>query len=204
MKINTRKKEDLDLLIKCINNNDCESLIKKYYNFIEQVIIKTCYKKNISIVYDDVEDLRNQTFYELFKDDYRRLKSFDPSRNVKFSSWIRLITANTVFDYLAKKDPHNLSKVGNLVSLDDVFKDLSFENYENRLDARQTIFLLKQCIKNITKAERIVFKLLIFSNLEPKKIAAYLQISTREVYKKKSRALKKIKNCLIKLGILEK
>src|SRR3979490_793126 len=65
---------------------------------------------------EDVEDLVSATALNVVKDDYKKLRSFDPPRGYKLSSWIGLIATNTAHDALRRRAP---TEVWQAVALDD-------------------------------------------------------------------------------------
>ena len=80
-----------------------------FYGRYERLIL-SCLKKVLhryTAVYgdEDVEDMLSTVCLNLVKDDYKKLRSFDPKRGYKLSSWVGLIATNTALDALRRRDP---------------------------------------------------------------------------------------------------
>jgi len=186
-----------EYLKKCVEDNDCNDIFVYFNDHIKNIINKTCYNINNY----DVEDLLNETYFELLNKDRYRLRKYNPSK-CKLSSWIRLITIRTCYSYLAKKDPINISNKNRLETLEDVLETIA-DNFEG-MKKIEFLYLLRNIevfTNTLTTNERLILKCEVDHKLKINKIAKYLKIPLWKIYLERKELLKKMKIFLKSKGI---
>jgi RNA polymerase sigma-70 factor (ECF subfamily) len=88
----------------------------KYERLVVSCIRKVMRRWGAPFNDEDIEDLVSATALNIVKDDYKKLRAFDPSRGYKLSSWIGLIATNSAHDALRRRGP---TEVWSAVALDD-------------------------------------------------------------------------------------
>jgi RNA polymerase sigma-70 factor (ECF subfamily) len=63
--------------------------------------------RGVASVYGDVEDLTQDVFVRLCKDDFRLLRSYDPGR-ASLSTWITIVARSTARDGLRRRRPESV------------------------------------------------------------------------------------------------
>ena len=63
--------------------------------------------RGVASVYGDVEDLTQDVFVRLCKDDFRLLRSYDPTR-ASLSTWITIVARSTARDGLRRRRPESV------------------------------------------------------------------------------------------------
>jgi RNA polymerase sigma factor (sigma-70 family) len=63
--------------------------------------------RGVASVYGDVEDLTQDVFVRLCKDDFRLLRSYDPAR-ASLSTWITIVARSTARDRLRRRRPESV------------------------------------------------------------------------------------------------
>ncbi len=63
--------------------------------------------RGVASVYGDVEDLTQDVFVRLCKDDFRLLRSYDPAR-ASVSTWITIVARSTARDGLRRRRPESV------------------------------------------------------------------------------------------------
>jgi RNA polymerase sigma-70 factor (ECF subfamily) len=63
--------------------------------------------RGVASVYGDVEDLTQDVFVRLCKDDFRLLRSYDPGR-ASLSTWITIVARSTARDGLRRRRPEGV------------------------------------------------------------------------------------------------
>ncbi len=63
--------------------------------------------RGVASVYGDVEDLTQDVFVRLCKDDFRLLRSYDPAR-ASLSTWITIVARSTARDGLRRRRPESV------------------------------------------------------------------------------------------------
>jgi len=192
--------QELELLHKCIDCGQCDQIVTQYERLIYNTILRT--GKQISYQFSEqmVEDLSQEVFFELFSNNCKRLRAYDQSKGLSLANWIVLIATHTIYNHLKKKkDAFNYTSVKNMSELSDMsyFNHLMSET-ENRLEARQQLLLLEECLENkkINDFEKIVFKSHFFMGLSFEAISQLINRKVSTIHSDKSRALSKIKDCV--------
>jgi len=99
--------QEQKLLHECIENNRKDLFIREYWTLIYHVVKKTI--RLFPILRDKYSDeseikmLRNEIILKLFEKDCQRLKSFKHKFRIRLSSWIIMLTARLVMDFLKKE-----------------------------------------------------------------------------------------------------
>ena len=63
--------------------------------------------RGVASVYGDVEDLTQDVFVRLCKDDFRLLRTYDPAR-ASLSTWITIVARSTARDGLRRRRPESV------------------------------------------------------------------------------------------------
>jgi RNA polymerase sigma-70 factor (ECF subfamily) len=63
--------------------------------------------RGVASIYGDVEDLTQDVFVRLCKDDFRLLRSYDPGR-ASLSTWITIVARSTARDGLRRRRPESV------------------------------------------------------------------------------------------------
>ena len=197
--------DDLKFVQGCLTGNkqSWAEFISRYshliYNYIYSVLsVKGC---NISI--EQVEDIFQEIFHALIKDNYRKLSTYQGKNGCSLASWLRQVTINFTIDCLRKLKP--------VLSLDaeqedgftlkETLKDLSAGAIEflNDQDRRKT---LQECISLLEFDEQYFLELFLNQGLILEEIKDHLKINRGAVDMRKSRIFQKIQDCFKKKGFL--
>jgi RNA polymerase sigma-70 factor (ECF subfamily) len=138
----------------------------------------------------DLEDLLSAACLNLVKDDYRKLRTFDPERGYRLSSWVGLIATNTTIDALRRRGPDH-------VSVDDpggsvpVVADEAPSPFEE-LARREEVRTLGAAVEALSPADRLFLEYYFEHELEPSVIAKRMGISVATVYSRKNKIRAKL------------
>lgn len=130
------------------------------------------------------EDLREiyATFcVQLLANDKVKLRSFDPARGNKLSTWLGLLASHTAYDFLrsARREPRRAA----LSEAEDLSSTLP-DPCESAL-MRERAALVGQLLASFTDKDRAFIQLYFAEGLAPETIAERLNISVKTVYSKK-------------------
>src|SRR6187402_1947917 len=130
------------------------------------------------------EDLREiyATFcVQLLANDKIKLRSFDPERGNKLSTWLGLLASHTAYDFLrgARREPRRAQ----LSEAEDMSSTLP-DPCESAL-MRERADLVSQLLTNFTDKDRAFIQLYFGEGLAPELVAERLNISVKTVYSKK-------------------
>jgi len=72
----------------------------KYERLIQRCILKVTRRFSSLVSPEDVREIHAQLLVSLLANEKHKLRSFDPGRGNKFSSWVGLLAINCAYDYL--------------------------------------------------------------------------------------------------------
>ncbi|MFH1132511.1 MAG: sigma-70 family RNA polymerase sigma factor [Pseudomonadota bacterium] len=127
----------------------------------------------------------------MIRDDYNKLRQYDPTRGYKLSSWIGLISTNAAHDALRKKTP----EISSLESAESEWPDDEQPSPADLTLQKEQSQLLTQAIQHLSEGEKLFLRHYYQENMEPEEIAKLLGISINTVYSRKN----KVRNRLRKI-----
>ena len=143
---------------------------------------------------DDVEDLASQTAFNLVKDDYKKLRTFDASRGYKLSSWVGLIATNTALDSLRRRAPTDVWSAASLDDTDPAGHLLSSDAMDpaEDLERRDLVRQFNEVFEELSAGDRLFLEYYYVDELEPEEIARLMSISLNTVYSRKNKIRQKL------------
>lgn len=111
-----------------------------------------------------------------------------------------MISAQTVKMYLRKND--RIGKLGgDLMPLaEEMEKETDPIHEFIRLEAREMLLMTEECIKELPHLEKLVLKLHFLDGLSLSHTACFLQKTENNIYQIKHRAVKRLKELMVKRG----
>jgi RNA polymerase sigma-70 factor (ECF subfamily) len=196
---------DLELLQSCLKGDKqaWADFISHYSRLIYNYIYSVLSVKGCSISTEQVEDIFQELFQALLKDNYKKLATYRGKNGCSLASWLRQVAINFTIDYLRKLKPMVSMNAQNKegFSLGDTFVDLSAGAIEflNHQDKRKT---LEECIDLLEFDEQYFLELFLNQELTLDEIKDHLKINRGAVDMRKSRILQKLQECFKKKGFL--
>jgi len=171
--------EDIDLInkVKFENDNDALKELESRHTGIYNEIVKKYYKHLIDFGVN-ANDVSSDKLFVL----YKSVMSFDPSKNVKFSTWLGNQARYYCLNCINKKNNTLNMDQDNLISLLEKNQMKSNDNLSKIKEKSDQIFSILSRIKD----DRIqkIFKLRYFQGAKPtpwSKIGKKLKVSTQTV-----------------------
>ncbi len=196
---------DLKFLQSCLKGDQQSwaDFILRYSRLIYNYIYNVLSIKGHSIFMEQVEDIFQELFHVLIKDNYRKLSTYQGKNGCSLASWLRQVTINFTIDYLRKLKPAISLDIEdeNGFSLKDALKDLSPGAIEflNDQDRRKT---LRECINLLETDEQYFLELFLNQRLTLDEIKKHFKINRGAVDMRKWRIFQKLQNCFKKKGFL--
>ncbi len=165
-----------NLLSLCIEGKEhaWDELLKRYSRAVYRVM------KTFDLTCEEEADIYQQIFFGLYKDNCRKLKSFQGK--CSFSTWISVVTRRECLNYLrSKKTRFNL--LGKL-------KEENISNPYERVEDRD---LLNKLFEELTSRERLLLKLYYVKELSCREISEITGITENTIYSIIHRSLEKIR-----------
>ena len=162
------------------------------YNYIYSVLsVKGC-----TLTAEQVEDVFQEIFYSLIKDNYKKLTTYQGRNGCSLASWLRQVTINFTIDYLRKLKPmFSIDvEIEDGLSLKDILRDSSADviDFLSDQDRRKT---LRDCVNLLEPAEQYFMELFLNQGLNLEQIREYLKINRGAVDMRKSRIFQKLQDC---------
>jgi RNA polymerase sigma factor (sigma-70 family) len=191
--------DDETILQSCLQGDKSawELFVSRYSRLI-YFSIKTVFKnKSYRFQPQDLENLHNDVFVSLLKENYKKLRQFKGKNGCTLASWLRMIATRITLDFLGKQK--------SFISLDEPDEKgkapreslpNSKKSAEELLARSQDIQKLKKVIQSLPARDQLFIELYYYRGLDPKQIARIFNVSINTVYSIKSRLKERIKKVL--------
>jgi RNA polymerase sigma factor (sigma-70 family) len=187
---------DRQLIKRCISGDKKarEEFVIRFSNPVYQCIQFTLKAKNISFSRQDLEDLHNTVFLNLFDKGCKKLRQYRGKNGCSLYSWIRLITVRTVIDYIRKASRDISSRAKEEFRFDNL-PDLVHNGFEPlaRMEKAEQKDLLLKGLEALMPRDRLFLQLHCLHGVSIQKVADMLQISENNAYSLKHRAIGRLK-----------
>jgi len=186
-----------------IKNDDMLPLIKLYGSLIKSTIVGIFIIKRIAFSEKDIEDIEQEVYINIFKNDYRRLKKFDTDIG-SLHNWLKLIANQaTNAEIRKKKDAFNPYHKNRRYSIDTKLAKEIEEIFceEGRFDAREQFELIFEAVENLSPLKQTIFKLRYYDGVHESVIAQLMDKSIPSITGHLSRIKQSLKDYIeIKLN----
>jgi len=146
---------------------------------------------------DDTGDIYATLLVQLCTGGMHKLRSFDPQRGRRLSSWIGLLAVNCAYDHLRalRREPHR-------ASLDEC-EHLGTDALQpdEALDLKERARLASEILRDFSEKDREFVTLYFGEGLAVEQIAERMQISVKTVYSKKHKIQTRIEARIVGLGL---
>ena len=153
----------------------------EYSRLIYRCITRVTARFSAVIGPEDVREVYAMLFVQLLANDKKKLRSFEPDRGSRFSSWIGMLAIHIAYDYLRglKREP----KRGCLSEAECIATDSP--DPHDVCVVRERARLVGQLLGGFSTKDREFISLYFGQGLEPDVIAKRMGISVKTVYSKK-------------------
>ncbi len=168
----------------------------RFDRLIIRCITKVTRRFSSIVSQDDVREVYATLYVSLLANDMHKLRTFDPERGNRFSSWIGLLAINAAYDYLRslKREPQKecITEAMELVcDLPDPFELTS--EHERHAIAQKTL-------EDFSEKDRTFAALYFGEGMDPQDIAEKMNISVKTVYSKKHKIQSRLESVLAVRG----
>ena len=156
---------------------------KRFDPLVRSCISKVTRRFASVISRDEASEIHAIFYLSLLANDRRKLRSFDPSRGNRLSSWIGLLTINCAYDFLRpfRREPPKEQ----LDQASDVANDVP-DAFDMTAD-RQRAAIAATALERFSARDRTFAALYFGEGLTPPEIAERMNISVKTVYSKRNR-----------------
>ncbi|HEY2513809.1 MAG TPA: sigma-70 family RNA polymerase sigma factor [Polyangiaceae bacterium] len=183
LKTSVEERTDEELIAGMIGNRPWawKEFQRRYDRLIHRCITKVTRRFSAKVGADDVRDIYSSLYLALVANDRHKLRTFDPARGNRFSSWIGLLAINCAYDYLRalKREPCR-------ASLAEAVEQACVEPnpYEHAVESERAA-IAARILDGFSAKDRTFATLYFGEELDPVEIAARMNISVKTVYSKK-------------------
>ncbi len=165
---------------------------RRYDRLIHRCITKVTRRFASIVMHEDVREIYASLLLSLLANDKHKLKSFDPARGNRFSSWIGLLAINSAYDYLRalKREPAK----GTLAEAADLVCELP-DPYEQAVE-QERAQIAARTLAGFSAKDKAFAALYFGEGMEPTEIARVLSISVKTVYSKKHKIQSRLESVL--------
>lgn len=196
--------DDLGFVQRCIKGDKLawNEFVDRYsrliYNYIHSVL-KT--KTSRLLVQEDINDLFQEVFLLLTRDNFKKLRTFKARNGCSLASWLRQVVINCSIDYLRKsKFALSLDKENSEeLSLKDMLVgEAIFVREALVLEERFTH--LKDCIESLDTDDKYFLELHVNRSFDLEKLRGIFKVSRGAIDMRKSRIVRILRDCFKSKG----
>lgn len=164
----------------------------RYDRLIMRCITKVTRRFASVVCQDDVREIYATLYVSLLSNDMHKLRSFDPERGNRFSSWIGLLAINAAYDYLRvlKREPQKEC----ITEAMDLVCDLP-DPYELTCEHERAT-IAQKTLEDFSEKDRAFAALYFGEGMDPQDIADRMNISVKTVYSKKHKIQSRLESVL--------
>ncbi len=164
----------------------------RYDRLIMRCITKVTRRFASVVSQDDVREIYATLYVSLLGNDMHKLRTFDPERGNRFSSWIGLLAINAAYDYLRslRREPQKecITEAMELVcDMPDPF-ELTSEH--------ERAAIAQKSLADFSEKDRTFAALYFGEGMDPQDIANEMNISVKTVYSKKHKIQSRLESVL--------
>jgi RNA polymerase sigma-70 factor, ECF subfamily len=184
------------LIAGCLRSDKAawDSFVRQYSNLVYYTIKKTLLRHHTDPHTDVIEELYQDFFVSLLRNDGKKLRQFRGTHGCSLASWLRVVTTRLTIDFIRKQALPS----GEVASA--MYRD-SPDPAEPLINEEQER-MLNQAIHSLSARDRVLLDLCYRQALASGEVAELLKTSINAVYAQKSRVLEKIREVLRKSGAL--
>lgn len=157
-------------------------LLRRYRSLIHRCITKATSRVGAQLCPDDQDEIFCELCMNLLRDDMRKLRAFDPTRGVKLSTWLGLLSINTAYDCLRRRARYPL-----LAPNEDLTPERPADGPSplEQLLKKERRGFFGQLVTRLSARDRDFVRLYFEQGLDAELIAHAMNISVKTVYTKK-------------------
>jgi len=194
---------DLEFVQQCVSGDKraWDEFVDKYSKLIYNYIISILNRYLNLSTQEHIQDIFQEIFLSLVKDDFRKLKTFKGKNGCSLASWLRQVTINYTIDYLRKLKPlasidaendDGLSLKSTLVDDAASASDTSINN--------EQIMQLSECINILEDEDKYFLELHFNQGVRLEDLKELLRASRGAVDMRKSRIIAQLRDCFKNKG----
>lgn len=196
--------DDLEFVQRCVKKDKTalDEFLKTYSRLIYNYIHSVLNVKGYTFSQNHIQDIFQEIFCSLIKDDFKKLRSFQARNGCSLASWLRQVTINFTIDYMRKIKPAVSidEETDNGLSLKDLLANGS-RPIPDTLSHTEKLKGLKDCIEELDNDDKYFLELHIQRGLRLEELKAHFKVSRGAIDMQKSRLIGKLRECFKSKGV---
>jgi RNA polymerase sigma factor (sigma-70 family) len=162
--------------------------VRRYERLITSCVLKVLRRYGASFSSDDVDDLVNDVWVTLLRDDMKKLRQYDAARGFRIASFVGLVATNVTIDHLR-------SRQAETTPLDQVMEDF-VSRYKvvprDYVEESEEVELANRALNRLSCEERSFVYEIFHAERAPEELARRLGVSTNTIYSRKFKIREKL------------
>jgi RNA polymerase sigma-70 factor (ECF subfamily) len=167
-----------------------QDFFKKHERLVLACLRRVYARYHVPLPQEEMEDLVGAVCLDLVRDDYRKLRLFDPDRGYRLSSWVGLIATNVAHDALRRRAPYAASTDDQASPLAELPSPLP--DPLDQADHREQVELLARAVAYLSPTEQEFIRRYYVEGHTPEEIAEATGVSVNTVYSRKNKVRAKL------------
>jgi RNA polymerase sigma-70 factor (ECF subfamily) len=172
------------------------AFVGRYERLIVSCVVKAMRRYGATFSRDDIDDLTNDVWLALLRDDLRKLRQYDAERGFRIASFIGLVATNVAIDHLRTRQAES-------APLDEGLEDivsLRMEAPRDALEFREQANLAQEALNRLSHDERDFVVWCFRDEQPPEELARHLGVTTNTVYSRKFKVREKLQKIVAELA----
>lgn len=167
-----------------------QRFFQKHERLVMACLRRVYHRYHVPLPQEEMEDLVGTVCLDLVRDDFRKLRLFDPDRGYRLSSWVGLIATNVAHDALRRRAPA-------AASTDDAQSPVAelqspLPDPLEQADHREQVELLARAVSSLSRTEQEFVRRYYLEGNSPEEIAQATGVSVNTVYSRKNKVRAKL------------
>jgi RNA polymerase sigma factor (sigma-70 family) len=156
--------------------------VRRYERLIASCVLKAMRRYGAWFSPEDIDDLVNDVWVTLLRDDLRKLRQYDASRGLRIASFVGLVATNVTIDSLRSRRVET-------TSLDSVTKSCSASTHvsetRDETEDRESARVATEALSRLSNVERAFVVEAFRTGCSHQELARSLGLSTNTIYSRK-------------------
>ena len=169
--------------------------VKRYERLIASCVLKVLRRYGAVFSTEDLDDLVNDVWVTLLRDDMKKLRQYDAQRGFRIASFIGLVATNTTIDHLRGRelDATPIDQVR-----EESFASAGLEPRDT-VEDREQVALARAALEQLSGDERAFVVEVFHAERSPEELARTLGVTTNTIYSRKFKIRAKLQRIVTEL-----
>jgi RNA polymerase sigma factor (sigma-70 family) len=174
-----------------------EEFVSQYSRLIYYSIHRTCRLKSYPVTPEELEDLFNEVFVLILKEDCKKLRQYRGDRGCSVATWLRTITTRHVLDHI-RRSGRSYLRVDFEAEAEEGLVSGSLVPSSGGMSPEEILLfkereeVVARAVSELSGEDRRFIELYYLQELSPEEVARALRVTVSTVYSRVNRLKSKI------------